>query len=60
MELSTEGISLHERTAPGQWVALGTTQLDAPDLAANLRSMREMAGTKRGDDFRTQVWLPDE
>lgn len=59
LSLSFEGISLLYRV-DGGWHLLGEAALTSQTLGADLETLREMAVSIGGKDFRTKLVLPND
>lgn len=60
LELSTDGILLHELSYDGVWRRLAAASLNDPFLSKKMEAMRRTAQDSQGRFFRNQVWLPPE
>ena len=60
LELSTDGILLHELSYDGVWRRLAAASLNDPFLPKKMETMRRMAQDSQGRFFKNQVWLPPE
>ncbi|HSF90929.1 MAG TPA: hypothetical protein VLA51_01865, partial [Paracoccaceae bacterium] len=60
LELSSDGISLHEQAYDGHWRRLAFAALNDPLLGRKMKDMRQKARDSKGRTFRCQVWIPAE
>ncbi len=60
LELSTEGILLHELSYDGRWREIATAGLNDPFLPKKMSAMRAAARASQGRMFRNEVWVPRE
>ncbi|GGA09542.1 hypothetical protein [Neptunicoccus cionae] len=61
LDLSNEGVALWHRAGGGGWTVLGHVPLDAPDLSAQVRALRDQAlsnGAGNARQRRTVVRVP--
>lgn len=60
LELSTDGITLHELSYDGKWRRLAYSALTDPFLPKKMAAMRATARAAQGRFFRSQLWIPPE
>ncbi len=58
LELSTEGIFLHELSYDGQWRQAAAAGLADPSLPKKMSAMRATARASQGRNFKNEVWFP--
>lgn len=60
LELSTDGILLHELSYDGVWRKISAASLNDPFLPKKMLAMKQAARASQGRFFKNQVWLPPE
>ena len=60
LELSTDGILLHELSYDGVWRRISAAALNDPFLPKKMVAMKQAARASQGRFFKNQVWLPPE
>ena len=60
LEMSRDGISLHQLAFDGHWHELARVGLNDAALRERLSNMRSIAIKLEGRGFKTQLWLPSE
>lgn len=60
LELSTDGILLHELSYDGAWRKISAASLNDPFLSKKMVAMKQAARASQGRFFKNQVWLPTE
>ena len=60
LELSTDGILLHELSYDGVWRKIAAASLSDPFLPKKMAAMRQAARASQGRFFKNQVWIPPE
>ena len=60
LELSTDGILLHELSYDGVWRRIAAASLNDPFLPKKMVAMKQAARASQGRFFKNQVWLPPE
>ena len=60
LELSTDGILLHELSYDGVWRRISAASLNDPFLPKKMVAMKHAARASQGRFFKNQVWLPPE
>ena len=60
LELSTDGILLHELSYDGVWRKIAAASLNDPFLPKKMAAMRQAARASQGRFFKNQVWIPPE
>ncbi len=58
LELSSDGISLHELSYDSKWRMISYAALDDPFLPKKMSAMRATARASQGRFFKSQLWLP--
>ncbi len=58
LELSPEGIALHELSYDGKWRQLSYAALNDPFLPKKMAAMRGVAKASQGRFFKNQLWIP--
>ncbi len=58
LELSSDGISLHELSYDSKWRVISYASLDDPSLPKKMAAMRATARASQGRFFKSQLWLP--
>jgi len=58
LELSTEGILLHELSYDGKWRKLAAASLNDPFLPKKMAAMRALAKASQGRFFKNELWVP--
>ena len=60
LELSTDGILLHELSYDGVWRRISAAALSDPFLPKKMVAMKQAARASQGRFFKNQIWLPPE
>ncbi len=60
LELSRDGILLHELSYDGVWRRISAAALNDPFLPKKMVTMRQVARASQGRFFKNQIWLPPE
>ncbi len=60
LDMSQEGIALHQLAFDGHWHELARVALTDPALRARLINMRSIAARLEGRRFKVQIWLPED
>ena len=60
LDMSQDGIALHQLAFDGHWHELARVALTDPALRARLTNMRSIAAKLEGRRFKTRIWLPQE
>jgi len=60
LDMSHDGISLHQLAFDGHWHELSRVALNDAALRERLSNMRSVAMNLEGRQFKTRVWLPEE
>ncbi len=60
LDMSQDGITLHQLAFDGHWHELSRVALNDPALRARLSNMRSVATKLEGRRFKTRIWLPPE
>ncbi|OUS06798.1 hypothetical protein A9Q96_08505 [Rhodobacterales bacterium 52_120_T64] len=60
LELSSDGILLHELSYDGVWRRISAAALSDPYLPKKMVAMKQAARASQGRFFKNQVWLPRE
>ena len=60
LELSTDGILLHELSYDGVWRRISAVPLNDPFLPKKMATMKHAARASQGRFFKNQIWLPPE
>ena len=60
LELSTDGILLHELSYDGVWRRISAAALNDPFLPKKMVAMKQAARASQGRFFKNQIWLPAE
>jgi len=60
LDMSQDGIALHQLAFDGHWHELSRVALNDPALRARLSNMRSVAAKLEGRRFKTRIWLPEE
>jgi hypothetical protein len=60
LELSTDGILLHELSYDGVWRRISAAALNDPFLPKKMVAMKQAARASQGRFFKNQIWLPPE
>ena len=60
LELSTDGILLHELSYDGVWRRISAAALNDPFLPKKMATMKHAARASQGRFFKNQIWLPPE
>jgi len=60
LDMSQDGIALHQLAFDGHWHELSRVALNDPALRARLSNMRSVAARLEGRRFKTRIWLPEE
>lgn len=60
LELSTDGILLHELSYDGVWRKIAVAALNDPFLPKKMAAMKHAARASQGRFFKSQIWLPSE
>lgn len=60
LELSTDGILLHELSYDGVWRRISAAALNDPFLPKKMIAMKQAARASQGRFFKNQIWLPPE
>lgn len=60
LELSTDGILLHELSYDGVWRRIDSAALGDPFLPKRMANMRTTARAAQGRFFKNQIWLPEK
>ena len=60
LELSTDGILLHELSYDGVWRRIDSAALGDPFLPKRMANMRATARASQGRFFKNQIWLPEK
>jgi len=60
LDMSQDGIALHQLAFDGHWHELARVALTDPALRARLANMRTIATKLEGRRFKTRIWLPED
>ena len=60
LDMSQDGIALHQLAFDGHWHELARVALNDPALRARLSNMRSIATKLEGRRVKTRVWLPED
>ncbi len=60
LDMSQDGIALHQLAFDGHWHELARVALNDPALRARLINMRSIASKLEGRRFKTRIWLPED
>ncbi len=60
LELSVDGILLHELSYDGKWRQIAAAGLSDPLLPKKMKAMRATAKASQGQWFKNEVWIPRE
>ncbi len=60
LDMSQDGIALHQLAFDGHWHELARVALNDPALRARLSNMRSVAAKLEGRRIKTRVWLPED
>lgn len=60
LDMSQDGIALHQLAFDGHWHELARVGLNDPALRARLSNMRSVAAKLEGRRFKTRIWLPQD
>ncbi len=60
LDMSQDGIALHQLAFDGHWHELARVALNDPALRARLSNMRGIATKLEGRRFKTRIWLPED
>ena len=60
LEMSQEGIALHQLAYDGHWHELARVALNDPALRARLSNMKSIATKLEGRRIKAQIWLPED
>ncbi len=60
LDMSQEGITLHQLAFDGHWHELARVSLSDAALRERLSNMRDIAVKLEGRQFRCQIWLPEQ
>ena len=60
LDMSQDGIALHQLAFDGHWHELARVALNDPALRARLSNMRSVATKLEGRRVKTRVWLPED
>ncbi len=60
LDMSQDGIALHQLAFDGHWHELARVALNDPALRARLSNMRGVAAKLEGRRFKARIWLPQD